>query len=80
MEIWQLQELKLQGYQVLYRQNTKAYFIPLKNSYESLLDKINDAPMWEDEVIDINEAISHYPNYKEYLQSMFIVLENESEH
>lgn len=79
MKIWQLHELKLQGYQVLYRQNTKVYFIPLKSTYESLLDKINDTPLWEDEIIDISEAISNYSNYRAYLQSMIIVLENEFE-
>lgn len=76
MKIWQLEELKHEGYHVLFRAHDKEYFVPLKESYENLIEKMNQAPLVEDEVLDIQDAIKNYESYKEFLSGLRVVHSN----
>lgn len=73
MDLYQLQELKKQGYETLYRKNDKQYFIPLSITYENLLTEISQTPMMEDELIDISCAIDNYIDYEEYLTTILVI-------
>lgn len=76
MKIWQLEELKHDGYHVLFRAHDKDYFVPLKESYENIIEKMNQAPLDEDEVLDIEDAIKNYDAYKEFLSALRVVYSN----
>lgn len=77
MKLHQLQQLKKEGYEILYRKNDKQYFIPLKITYENVLSVINQTPLNEDEVLDISSAIENYHNYEEYLTSIKVIYFSE---
>ncbi|MGJ1435689.1 hypothetical protein [Sphingobacterium siyangense] len=74
MERWQLEELQKDGYLVLFRPVDKGYFIPLKDPYDDMVDKINQAPSQEDEVLEIQSAIDYYNDYQEFLSDIKVVL------
>ncbi|WON93803.1 hypothetical protein [Sphingobacterium sp. UGAL515B_05] len=76
MDYLQLQALQKKGYKVLYRDRKKNYFVPLKQSYSSLLDKMHQTPLWEDELIDIHAALENYNDYQEYLFLLRVVYFN----
>lgn len=77
MKLHQLQQLKKEGYEILYRKNDKQYFIPLKVTYENVLSEINHTPLAEDEVLDIASAIENYHNYEEYLLTIQVIYFSE---
>jgi hypothetical protein len=79
MDYLQLQTLQKQGYKVLYRDRNKDYFVPLKESYLSLLDKMHQTPLWEDELIEIKAALENYSDYQEYLFWLRVVYLNPIE-
>ncbi len=76
MEIWQLEKLREKGFNVLYRDRDKDYFVPRTERYEWLLETINDTPLREDEIIEISSAIEHYYEYKELLAYIRVVYVN----
>ena len=71
MKLRQLQQLKKEGYETLYRKNDKQYFIPLKFTYENVLSTINQTPL------DISSAIENYRNYEEYLTTIKVIYFSE---
>ncbi|WP_313155955.1 hypothetical protein [Sphingobacterium multivorum] len=79
MDYLQLQTLQKQGYKVLYRDRNKDYFVPLKASYLTLLDKMHQTPLWEDELIEIRTALENYSDYQEYLFWLRVVYLNPIE-
>ncbi|WP_343559592.1 hypothetical protein [Sphingobacterium sp.] len=76
MDYLQLKTLQKQGYKVLYRDRNKDYFVPLKESYLSLLDKMHQTPLWEDELIEIRTVLENYSDYQEYLFWLRVVYLN----
>lgn len=77
MKLSQLQQLKKEGYEILYRKNGKQYFIPLKVTYENVLSSINQTPLNEDDLLDISSAIENYHNYEEYLTTIKVIYFSE---
>ncbi|MNI01085.1 hypothetical protein D3C73_539130 [compost metagenome] len=77
MKLSQLQQLKKEGYEILYRKNDKQYFIPLKVTYENVLSSINQTPLNEDDLLDISSAIENYHNYEEYLTTIKVIYFSE---
>lgn len=77
MKLRQLQQLKNEGYETLYRKNDKQYFIPLKFTYENVLSTINQTPLDEDDLLDISSAIENYRNYEEYLTTIKVIYFSE---
>lgn len=77
MKLSQLQQLKKEGYEILYRKNDKQYFIPLKVTYENVLSTLNQTPLNEDDLLDISSAIENYLNYEEYLTTIKVIYFSE---
>lgn len=77
MDYLQLQTLQKQGYKVLYKDRNKDFFVPLKESYLSLIDKMHQTPLLEDEVIEIRTAMENFSDYEEFLFFVRVVYLNQ---
>lgn len=76
MKYGQLKALQNEGYQVLLRKHNQYFFIPLKENLPSLLDRLEQSPLQEDEILEISDALVHYNDYLEFLNSISVVIRN----